>query len=54
MVVVQPLRASQVSAAVAAARTTCSSIRAQTGYSSVSQPNSVASTARPLVAHWYR
>ena len=52
--VVQPVLASQASAAVAAALTICSSIPAQTGYSSVSQSNRVASTARPLVAHWYR
>ncbi len=54
MVVVHPVRASQPSAPVAAARTAAASSRAQTGYSSVSQPNRVASTARPRVAHWYR
>jgi len=54
VLVVQPVLASQASAAVAASRTICSSIRAQTGYSSVSHWNSVASSALPRVAHWYR
>jgi len=41
-------------AAVAAARRISASMRAQTGYSSVSQPNRGESTAQPRVAHWYR
>src|SRR3984885_3752794 len=54
MLVEQPVRASQASAAVATAPVISSSIPAQTGYSWVSHSNKVESTAWPLVAHWYR
>ena len=49
-----PERASAASPARAAARSTSSSTWAQTGYRATSHSNSVASWARPRVAHWYR
>ncbi len=48
----QPERSSAASPARAAARSTRSSIRAHTGYSSTSHSNSVACCASPRVAHW--
>ena len=51
---VQPVPASQASPPVAAACTSSASMPPHTGYSVVSQPNSVSSTARPRVIHWYR
>ncbi len=51
---VHPDRASSANPTRAAASTSSTSSRAQTGYSVTNHSNSVQPVARPRVIHWYR